>query len=174
MTMTSKTNLAAGFDPGGKNGFGWCVAQVCPWRVIGRGVVSCSDGAFAQAHQIIKQDGGNLAAAGIDAPLTWARNGGERESDKVVKRWGTALAVNTLRGACLVQGFLIIKALVEKHPNCLITETNPKPLLNCSEAARASYNGVWDESQPDSYSRCHCIRLGSRRSAQQPPESLRA
>ena len=126
---TSKNDLVAGFDPGGKNSFGWCVAAIDPWRVVGRGVVSHANEACDGASEVLKAKNGNLVAAGIDAPLTWARDGGRRESDKHVEQWGTAMAVNSLRGACVVQGYLLAKALNKKHPRCLITETNPKPLL---------------------------------------------
>ena len=38
--------------------------------------------------------------------------------------------VNSLRGACLVQGVLSVVALVEKWPNIVITESHPKALLS--------------------------------------------
>lgn len=130
--MSAGKKLAAGFDPGGKskgNKFGWCVASLRPWRVIGKGAASCADDAFCRASRIVGENCGNLVAAGVDAPLVWARDGGMREADKHVQEWGTAQAVNSIWGACLAQGFLLAKILETKHPECLITETNPKPLL---------------------------------------------
>lgn len=163
---TSKNNLVAGFDPGGKNSFGWCVAEVLPKRTIrvvttkqsvGAGLASNADEAFGKAHKVIKDSGGTLLAAGIDAPLTWARNGGQREADKrISKRFkSSAQAVNSLWGACLVQGFLLAKTLEEKYPDCLITETNPKPLWEYLKqtlgikTARKLCDTSWEKGEPD-------------------------
>ena len=149
--MGATGKLVAGFDPGGKSGnkFGWCVAEFRPWRVIAANGASCADDAFCRASQAVETHGGRLVAAGIDAPLTWARNGGQRKADKHVQQWGTASGVNSLWGACLVQGFLLAKVLEEKHPKCLITETNPKALLNCVSAAREALEGAWKEGESE-------------------------
>ena len=155
--MASKNDLVAGFDPGGKNSFGWCVATIDPWRVVGRGVVSYAKEACDEASKVIKDKNGNLVAAGIDAPLTWARNGRQRKADKRITEWlknsaqrrkGSAQAINSLRGACVVQGFLLAEALNHKYSGILITETNPKPLQDNPDAIK-SYKGVWKNGQPD-------------------------
>lgn len=152
---TSKNDLVAGFDPGGKKSFGWCVAEVRPWRVIDYGVVSCAKAACGVAFDAVKN--GNLVAAGVDAPLTWARDGGRRKSDEHIADWlrknaqhskGSVQAINSLRGACVVQGFLLAEALSRKYSKILFTETNPKPLRDCSNVKK-SYEGVRDKDQSD-------------------------
>ena len=69
-------------------------------------------------------------------PLYWAR-AGERNADRKIRK-GVAKAggasstvghVNSLRGACLVQGVLSAVALAEKWPEIAITESHPKALL---------------------------------------------
>ena len=79
-----------------------------------------------------------MAAVGIDAPLYWSREG-SRRSDLAVRdairkagaphAAGTVQDVNSLRGACLVQGMLAALKLREIYPDLLITEAHPKALL---------------------------------------------
>ena len=167
--MTSNNDLVAGFDPGGKNSFGWCVAEIDPKHVIrvieierdgdkAAGVASNADDALCKASRVIKAHGGKLLAAGIDAPLTWARDGGQRKADKYISdnfKKGSAQAVNSLWGACIVQGFLLAKALEKQYPKCLITEANPKPLWEYLKQTRGTEytkklcDGCWEEGEPD-------------------------
>jgi hypothetical protein len=49
---------------------------------------------------------------------------------------GTVSHVNSLRGACLVQGVLIARLSRERWPEVPITESHPKALLRLSAQAR--------------------------------------
>lgn len=129
-----------GFDPGGKDGFGWCVADdmpTLPLKVRATDVVdnarSAVDGAMAWVEK-----GEQILAAGIDAPLFWVATG-DRNVDRIVRDdlWnlgarspgGTVQAVNSLRGACVVQGMLTGVLLRAALPEVLLTESHPKALL---------------------------------------------
>ena len=78
----------------------------------------------------------SVLAAGIDAPLFWGKKG-NRAIDAILRQalkrsnfptpGGTVQEVNSLRGACLVQGVLLAKYLRETW-NPPITETHPKAL----------------------------------------------
>ena len=148
--------FVAGFDPGGRDKrgrgiFGWCVVALDSWRVVDKGVVSYAAEAFGKMQQAM--NGGQLSAAGIDAPLYWSQNGLSRESDKHVRRQtgassGTVQAVNSLQGACLIQGFLLAQAIESKYPNCVITETHPKALLRIYPEA-GEWDGANNEHQRD-------------------------
>lgn len=130
----------AGFDPGGEDHFGWCVAEVQPEAALvvrKAGVVSGAPLAVAEALQAIPA-GSELVAAGIDSPLYWSATG-DRHADAVIRdrirrlgcvtAGGTVQHVNSLRGACLVQGVLVAHLLRIKAPRVSITESHPKALL---------------------------------------------
>jgi hypothetical protein len=51
-------------------------------------------------------------------------------------RGSTVAHVNSLRGACLVQGVLAAVTLRERWPSILITESHPKALLQIDPDAR--------------------------------------
>src|SRR5437660_360415 len=106
-----------GFDPGGEDGFGWSVADdtpALPLTVRATGVVDNARSAVDAAMAQVKQ-GEHVVAAGIDAPLFWVATG-DRTVDRIVRAelrrlgaaspGGTVQAVNSLRGACVVQGML--------------------------------------------------------------------
>lgn len=125
-----------GFDPGGNNSFGWATLHIGDDGVIVRlstGVVSTAPAAFAEATQCekIKPDG-----IGIDAPLYWVLEG-DRCADAHIRtrvvaaggHSGNVNAVNSLRGACLVQGVLMAHLISSEWPSSLITEAHPKALL---------------------------------------------
>lgn len=126
-----------GIDPGGKAAFGWCVMEVGGAQSE---IKNLKTGTESQVGEVIKavarQSPGAPIGAGVDAPLFWSRNG-ERQSDQrirkaVAKAGGRAATVghvNSLRGACLVQGILATVALTERWPEILITESHPKALL---------------------------------------------
>jgi len=130
-----------GFDPGGKDAFGWCVvsfegkASVC----IG-GVASSAADALAGASSALRAV---PAAVGIDAPLFWTA-GEDRVADRAVRALvraagghnGTVGHVNSLKGACLVQGILIARMVAERWPGAAITEAHPKALHLVSQAAQ--------------------------------------
>jgi hypothetical protein len=129
-----------GFDPGGEDGFGWSVADdtpTLPLTVRATGVVDNAQGAVDAAMTQVKK-GEPVVAAGIDAPLFWVPTG-DRNVDRIVRSelrglgarspGGTVQAVNSLRGACVVQGMLTGVMLRAAIPEVLITESHPKALL---------------------------------------------
>lgn len=129
-----------GFDPGGENGFGWSVAKdapTLPLTVRATGVVDNAQSAVDAAMAQVKK-GESVVAVGIDAPLFWVATG-DRNVDRIVRSelrglgmpslGGTVQAVNSLRGACVVQGMLTGVLLRAAFPEVLITESHPKALL---------------------------------------------
>lgn len=131
--------LILGLDPGGIGQFGWCVAES-----VGDGRVRvCCTGTADHAAEAIESaleqvgSSGRLAAAGIDSPLFWVN--GDRCVDKQVRAairrlgapnvHGTVQPVNSLRGACLVQGVMAARHLRLRIPEIRLTESHPKALL---------------------------------------------
>lgn len=125
-----------GFDPGGKDSFGW--AMVCLERggafvALECGVESNAPDAVRAAarHAPSKPDG-----IGIDAPLFWVDKG-DRRADAAIRtrlvaaggKSGTVSSVNSLRGACVVQGILTARRVAAEWPAALVTEAHPKALL---------------------------------------------
>ena len=131
-----------GMDPGGQNAFGWAVLEFRKgdYRLLASGTASGVPSVFRCVNQVLTH---SPVAVGIDAPLFWVPEG-DRRADQVVRRMvcaaggssGTVSHVNSLRGACLVQGVL---AAIEAHkhwPTAKLTESHPKALLLASSAAR--------------------------------------
>jgi predicted nuclease with RNAse H fold len=129
-----------GFDPGGEDGFGWCVADdtpTLPLAVRATGVVDNARSAVDAVMTQVKR-GESVVAVGIDAPLFWVATG-DRNVDRIVRDelrglgarspGGTVQAVNSLRGACVVQGMLTGMLLRAALPEVLISESHPKALL---------------------------------------------
>jgi hypothetical protein len=121
--------IVAGFDPGGKNNFGWCVLRANPFDVaLDRNdvAVGTAEHAIAARDAVVAELGGKvvLEAAGIDAPLFWQPAG--REIDREVH----ALHLNSLRGGCLVQGLLVGRELKAMFPRIRLTEVYPKMLID--------------------------------------------
>ena len=131
-----------GFDPGGKNAFGWSVlaATGCDISLVASGTCSGAPEALSAVRDAIP-----IApiAFGTDAPLFWVQ-AGDRLADKFVRNMvcdaggqsGTVSHVNSLRGACLVQGVLVTRLAAELWPGAKVTEAHPKALLAASQAAR--------------------------------------
>ena len=79
-----------------------------------------------------------VVGAGIDAPLFWSERG-NRHVDELVRNaikklgapstGGTVQQINSLRGACLIQGILVTHLLHRRFPEISITESHPKALL---------------------------------------------
>jgi len=128
-----------GLDPGGNGNFGWCVvldASDLPRSAVASGLSNNADLAVSAALSVIPADG-HIRAVGIDAPLFWSRSG-SRNADLTVRAaireagaphaTGTVQDVNSLRGACLVQGMLAGLKLRELYPKLPITEAHPKAL----------------------------------------------
>lgn len=127
-----------GIDPGGVKAFGWCVMDAAlPSLLVSRIVTGTCSGISEAIPKIERTCETQPVGAGIDAPLYWARIG-ERKSDQkirkaVAKAGGSSSTVghvNSLRGACLVQGVLSAVGLAEKWPQIAITESHPKALLS--------------------------------------------
>lgn len=131
-----------GFDPGGANAFGWAVLLEynANLEVIQSSIASTATEAFSQASAACPTP---PLAVGIDAPLFWSPSG-DRNADRKVRRMvcdqggssGTVSHVNSLRGACLVQGVLIGKMINKAWPEAQITEAHPKALLAISSTSR--------------------------------------
>lgn len=146
-----------GFDPGGESAFGWCVAADAPQLPLLRmssGVTSGSVAAVARALSAVSP-GEAVLAVGIDAPLVWSRDGTRRSDEwlrKAIRRGGapytsgTVQAINSLRGACLVEGILAALEIRELRGAIPISESHPKALRwLCSEA--------WDAAGPSEHER---------------------
>ncbi len=134
--------LVLGLDPGGAKAFGWAIVTGtfnAPKFVTG-GVCS---GARSAISEVEKNLAGEVAAVGIDAPLFWS-SAGDRRADAHVRKLvcvcgghaGTVSHVNSLQGACLVEGSVAALLVHERWPNAQLTEAHPKALLRvCAEAA---------------------------------------
>ena len=136
--MNEPVEIFLGFDPGGatKTAFGWCV---CKQDVAGKfvkvktGLSTHAEAAVSDVNRVLENLKSNacVRAIGIDAPLFWNKTGEDRMVDKIIRRellnlnrpHSTVIPVNTLKGACLVQGVLVGDSF--KAP---ITETHPKAL----------------------------------------------
>jgi hypothetical protein len=132
--------IFVGLDPGGSGKFGWAIVgdgSSLPLPVLASGVAGEARSAVARAISAVPA-GEVVVAAGIDAPLIWARQG-SRACDTVVRdairlagapnAQGTVQSPNSLRGACVVQGVLAGLELRERFPKLPITESHPKALL---------------------------------------------
>ncbi len=132
-----------GFDPGGENAFGWVVALANQdnLQILECGVCT---GAGNAIHSAAKRISVPPVSIGIDAPLFWVMQG-DRGADITVRKMvcsaggssGTVSHVNSLRGACLVQGILAAKIAHSIWPSIRITEAHPKALLAVSSNARS-------------------------------------
>ena len=129
--------VLVGLDPGGADAFGWCLVEdksSPPLRVRAAGV---ADDAGAAVDAVERAAAGvDIAGAGIDAPMFWTTSG-DRAVDKYVRTaicklgasGGTVGHVNSLRGACLVQGMVAATMLRRKNPQLPVTEAHPKAAL---------------------------------------------
>ena len=147
--MPERMDFVLGFDPGGKGNFGWSVCGTDGdklRRPAKTGLANDARDAIDQVERSIKKlsDGlpkePRVLAAGIDAPMFWSKTGGNRKVDEIVRKaltdkgfpganvGGTVQDVNSLQGACLVQGILLGKYLHEKYTTLEITEAHPKAL----------------------------------------------
>jgi predicted nuclease with RNAse H fold len=129
-----------GFDPGGINAFGWAVLSGARDQLT-----FIASGTCSSAKDAIEDVSAKCplppVAVGIDAPLVWAKSG-DRKCDETVRGLvlnaalatgtrassGTVSHVNSIRGACLVQGVLVATFAAERWPRTQITETHPKAL----------------------------------------------
>jgi hypothetical protein len=138
-----------GFDPGGEGKFGWavCINNVDELYVVDTGLADHAKGATECALKAIPK-GMFVAGAGIDAPMFWVFDG-SREADRRIRGvigrlgapspGGTVQHFNSLRGACVIQGLLILKLLRQLYPNLPVTESHPKALLWLMEIASKDF-----------------------------------
>lgn len=137
--------LIVGLDPGGNGQFGWCVANAAPNGRISLVTADIAPHAAAAVAAVTRQLGANSPlAVAIDSPLFWVANG-DRQADRTLRaamrRVGapnvgsTVQAVNSLQGACLVQGIMAARLFRQKYPSVRLTESHPKALLWLIKAA---------------------------------------
>lgn len=131
--------IVVGLDPGGRNAFGWAVFRGSYARpvLIEAGLTSAAAEALhAVACALDEAGAGAPDAVGLDAPMYWSA-AGDRSADALVRRavcdaggsGGTVGHVNSLKGACLVQGALAAKMAGDRWPGARLTETHPKALM---------------------------------------------
>ncbi len=132
-------DVLLGFDPGGQGKFGWavCIDKNDGLNVLAAGTADHAEGAMEESLRVIPKVA-SVVAAGIDAPMFWSIDG-YREADHRVRRGiatlgssspgGTVQNFNSLRGACVIQGLLILNLLRRSFPTIPITESHPKALL---------------------------------------------
>ena len=133
---------AVGFDPGGDKAFGWAIVALLNSRIAVHAAGTCS-GARAAVERAAESIPEMPAAIGVDAPLFWVADG-DRNADVFVRKAvcaaggssGTVSHVNSLRGACLVQGVQAARLAHERWPSAVITEAHPKALLLAFARAR--------------------------------------
>jgi predicted nuclease with RNAse H fold len=127
-----------GFDPGGERKFGWAVvrhSKSLPLQVCDTGIVDHAEAAVSVAFDYVK-DTKQVVAVGIDAPMFWTPSC-QRRVDCIVRHaiqerrdsGRTVLRINSLRGACVVQGIVTGLLLRGKLPRLPISESHPKALL---------------------------------------------
>lgn len=135
--------ILVGFDPGGLNNFGWAVLEIGPAASLSRlesGAAVSSKAAWRAVTEHVTQP---PAGVGIDAPLYWSEDG-DRQADAAIRRrviaagghGATVNAVNSMQGACLVQGILLARRAAASWPEALITECHPKALLRIHAEAQ--------------------------------------
>jgi len=136
MKVDPSSPFYVGFDPGGAGAFGWAIVAgtKLPLVLVARGVANHAQEAARAVLGAVGQK--PVMAVGIDAPLFWQPKG-DRTSDQLVRnaiiqlgaRGGTVNSVNSMRGACLVQGLMVAMLLRMKQSQLPITEAHPKALL---------------------------------------------
>ena len=152
--MAGPDGIVLGFDPGGKNAFGWSVCVTRDGRLekpIQTGIADDAVSTLRAVEGYLEIEDAvqdlRVLAAGIDAPLFWSEDG-DRKVDVCLrtalenacypkaKSGGTVQAVNSLRGACVVQGPLLAKHLTQlaqthaNFKNLQMTESHPRAVLH--------------------------------------------
>ncbi len=131
-----------GLDPGGFKSFGWAslrIGEAGTPVALKTGVSSSASAALNEASRAVSVA---PVAVGIDAPLFWVTEG-DRNADARIRKLvcsagghsGTVGHVNSLRGACLVQGILAARQVAESWPSATVTEAHPKALIRVHLAA---------------------------------------
>ncbi len=135
--MGETVEVFLGFDPGGKKGkgkFGWsiCRDEAGEFEQLDSDVAKNAGEVVSQVlDKLLPNE--RIVAVGIDAPLFWDKTGKDRKADKIIRGEvknksvkSSVIAVNSLQGACLVQGILVGDAFYRL--NAPITETHPRVL----------------------------------------------
>lgn len=148
-------SLAVGLDPGGTGAFGWALVP------LSRDYIQLeASGCVGGAHEAIAAAQEKLTrapdAVGIDAPLYWVGRD-DRQADQIVRqmllqaggRSSTVLHVNSLMGACLVQGALAAHLARAAWSGAAITEAHPKALLRISKSAAEFDSSITQKIQSD-------------------------
>ena len=136
--------LVVGLDPGGAAAFGWAILSGsfdAPQFVVG-GVCTGARAAVEAAAKHLHVD---PLAVGIDAPLFWSASG-DRRADSIVRklvckaggRGGTVSHVNSLQGACLVEGAIAARLVRDRWPVAQITEAHPRHSWRSAPRSRRS------------------------------------
>jgi predicted nuclease with RNAse H fold len=127
--------MFAGFDPGGKGAFGCCLLdgkdpERSP-RVHAAAVFADPADALEWAGR--EGGGGSIMAAGIDAPLHWVATRNWRPVDQLLRdalrnraARRSVLHLNSLWGACAIQGIVLARLLQDRYPTVRVTEAHPK------------------------------------------------
>jgi len=148
-----------GFDPGGRKAFGWAViayATSTP-ELVASGTCSGARAAFDAARSACGCE--TPSAVGTDAPLYWVM-GGDRKADREVRRClreaigaraasGTVGAINSLSGACLVEGVQVTRLARLHWPHARITEAHPKALMRMDKETRDFASRFFNQGSSD-------------------------
>ena len=141
--MPESDGFILGFDPGGVGHFGWSICETVDGKLKScprTGLANDACHAISQVRMALP-DNLPVLAAGIDAPLFWSKKGGRRV-DVVLRQTlkdtqfpasklgGTVQTVNSLQGACVVQGLLLARYLMDTCWDLAITESHPKALCH--------------------------------------------
>lgn len=121
-----------GVDPGGIDCFGLA-------KLDSNGLFEAK--CFLCAEDALKGLVAEPAGIGIDTPLWWSsgRSAGRKADSWLRRRYGnrvgkSVLQINSLSGACLIQGIMFAEQARQRFPNVPITEVHPKVLIlsnNC-------------------------------------------
>ncbi len=132
--------LYLGLDPGGVTSFAWALlcGSALPLTVVATGLVEHAKAAIDAVDSMLDglDDDFVLTAVGIDAPLFW-QSAGDRVVDQIVrssiKKCGaspsTVNNVNSMPGACVIQGMMAAILLRGTRSDLPLTEAHPKALL---------------------------------------------
>ncbi len=147
--MTPRRTVWWGADPGGKGGFGVAILGE-------RGQARTRTlGCVAEALCFFESTAGErVAGLGVDCPLWWSAGvSGDRRADQRLRKGyglggGNVQTVNSLRGAAIAQGMLLVSRLREWLPRLPVTEVHPKALLRvpgrASRPFLSKYGSVTD------------------------------
>ena len=114
-----RSMVILGFDPGGKNQFGWCVAQGTPdWSstFVRFARLECHADEAVRAALRRAAASRRVEAAGIDSPYSSAVADADRKADRVVPRqcheatWGEECRWNCTTREFFAWGMLELKA----------------------------------------------------------------